>query len=194
MLALFVEGLTAPRQSMRRLLGMSLGFDAIVLIILLTYLVGMIFAILLGNSAPDGRSIGYYVFSLTIVVAPIFLFSEMIYSIGKMAGGTGERVEIYLAVSWHSLIVTFLSPVMAFVAIEQQVVQTEQGEMLVPQIGANSALLVLGLGALLLWLLSSYVTEAHRFRNVWNVLGSLLMGMVGFSIAVAVVAVMLGAG
>lgn len=185
----------APGRSMRRLLDMDLGVDAIVLIALLGYLIQAILAIVMGQGPGDGSSpFSFHVIGLLVFFGTFFMLSEMIYSIGKMAGGKGTRPQTFLTLAWHGLVMSFLWPLWPKLRVEDQAIDGADGAASMPTIPPDQVLMLLIIFAVWIWLLANYVRELHGFGNVWNVLGSLLMGMVGFSIAVAVVAVMLGAG
>lgn len=191
MFGMMLEGITAPRRSMRRLLDFGLGFDAIVLIALLSYLIRVIIGIALGGAPSTGHSLTFHLLNLVAMFGAMFMVSEMVFSIGKMAGGHGARNEIYLVVAWHSLVTSLLAPAFAMVQIQEQMVQTEQGEVAMPYIDPGQVLFLLAAGGIALWLLACYVAEAHGFKSIWNVMGSLLMGMVGFLIAVLILASLL---
>lgn len=179
-----VEGYLAPRRSVRRLLDDGHGMGVALLMVLLGYLITAIFAVIFLGDVPGRESgtVGFYVRELVLGFGLFFILSGLIFSVGKMAGGTGSRIETNVAVAWFFLVTSFLTPLRAGVSMTLQTVETENGPVEMPSMEPGSVLILLALSGVILWLLACYTAELHGFKKVWNVVGSLLMGMVAVTI------------
>jgi Yip1 domain len=163
-----VEGYTAPRRSMRRMLEAGNGIEVALSMLALAFLVEAMLAILFG--AGGGASIGVYFVNVALQLAVFFLFSGLIYAIGRAAGGKGTLAGAQLVVGWHALVTSPLAPLTVPVA---HAFRSPPGaaEIHVP---AGGLFLAFVYAAISFWLMANYVAELHQFRNTWGVLGALV--------------------
>lgn len=186
-LSRIVEGYTAPARSTRRILDTGIGMDAILLMVLFSYLVTAIITTAF-SGLPDGMSFGFHVRGIILQFVTFFVYSTLIYHIGRMAGGTGDRLQTYAALAWHALVTSFLTPFMlglggampdAGITPENQaeVMADLQGPLLLAMFG----------GIISLWLMASYVRELHGFQSTWSVLGALVIGAIGMGLFVMII-------
>ena len=182
-----MDGFLDSRRSVRRVMDGGWGMDAALAMLALSYLVSaaaqVLFAgpELIGEASTISRHIG----GVLQTVIGFFLLCWLVHWLGRASGGVGDFRETTLAIAWHALVTSFLSPVMvlsvsAVLSAEARSTGPE------PEISGYALLGLLATSGLWLWLLANYVSELHGFRNVLGVL-AVLIGMI-FAIAIFVTA------
>lgn len=155
---LMVEGFTAPQRSVRRMLDAQHGVDVAVLLLVLGYVIQAIFAVIFAGQtfgAEGGGGIGAHIFGLFTQAGLVVLIAVLAQGIGKAAGGSATPTESFVAIAWHSVVTTLLTPVFLIGAS----LGTED------EISALGLVLVFAAGGIWLWLLASFITELHRFQS-----------------------------
>jgi hypothetical protein len=170
---LIVEGYTAPRRSIRRLLDGGQGLEVALAFLALAFLVEAMLAILFGGRG--GASIGVYFINIVLQLAVFFLLSGLIFVIGRAAGGKGRLAGAQLVVGWHALVTSPMTPLTIPIAHAFRA-PPEAAAGVVPevQIPAGGMFLAFVYAAISFWLMANYVAELHGFRNTWGVLGALV--------------------
>ena len=109
-----VEGYVAPGRSVRKILDANPGMGAVLLMVLFSYLATAILTLMFGSlSGGTGVSpFGFHFRGLLVQFATFFVYSTLVFQIGRLAGGTGSRIQTYTAMGWHSLVTSFLTPLM----------------------------------------------------------------------------------
>lgn len=175
MLPWLVEGYTAPRRSVRRLLDGGNGIETALGLLALAYLVQAILAILF-VSAGIGI-VGHFVAIFQQVVM-FFLLSALIYWLGRIAGGKGTLSGAQLVVAWHAIVTSLISPLAIGVSSVAFRAEAEESAGLPPGAGFLAFFYV----AISFWLMANYIAELHGFRSNWGVLGAII----GMTLAVAI--------
>jgi hypothetical protein len=201
MLSLILEGLTAPRQSARRLLDGGHGLSTGLLMLILGYLVlAMIHVVMLPDTpGRSGGPLARHVWGLIFQIAVFFLVAGMIFVVGRFFGGVGALAQSQMLFGWHSLVSCILAPayipfISSFAVFQAQISDAardaaEAGTPLDPQslppMEISGGAMTMGLIAIAVsvWLLANYVAELHKFRNVWGVMAVIC----GMPIAIGVV-------
>lgn len=171
------EGYAAPRQSVRRLLDGGYGLDTALLLLVLGYVIGTILELVFigGNRADDGTRLSVHLVGVFSQLISFFLLSALVFWIGRSAGGTGTLEQVQLAIGWHALVTSVLTPVL--LAAVQPVMSTasdpEGANM--PEISGGAVLVVMGFGLLMLWLLANYIAEVHNFRSAGRVMAVMMV-------------------
>lgn len=171
-----VEGYTAPRASVRRLLAGGHGVETALAMLALAYLVQAVLTILF--VAGGVGFVGHVLAALQQVVM-FFLLSALIHGLGRVAGGKGTMEGAQLVVGWHALVTSVISPLALGVS----------GALRAPAEG-EAATMPAGVGVLAFvyvgisfWLMANYIAELHGFRSNWGVLGAI----VGVTVACAII-------
>jgi hypothetical protein len=193
MIGAVIENLTAgylrPRTSVRRLLSGGHGLGDALMMVALAYLIGSILTIMVPGGAPAtaGVPIGLHLLGLLLQFISFFIASGLVFLIGRMFGGQGTRQETYLTMAWYSLVTSLIVPLTlpARNQLTEAVAAAGGGQAEVP-LGAPILLFAAAFG-IMLWLLSNYIAELHRFRSAWGVLAVIL----GFSAALSVIIMMI---
>lgn len=151
--------------------------DAAVLMLVLGYLIQAIFQIVipgarqLPSQMQGGIPVGLHLFNLVLQFIVAAVLAMMVYSIGRLFGGTGTRLQSFVLVSWHTLVTSVLAP--AFIWGMSHVSETQ-----VPP----APLFVLAVsGSTWLWVLAAFTAELHGFRSTWGPLGIMLVASFLFS-------------
>lgn len=191
-----IEGYLAPTRSARNILEAECRFDTILLMVLFSYLATAVLSAMFGGPRVEGgASMGYHISGLILQFASFFVIGGLIFQVGRLAGGIASRQDTYAVVGWHSMVTSFLTPLLvglgsslpsADMPPEQQAeaLSNVQGPLLLAAFAVITSM----------WLLAHYVKEAHGFQSVWNVLGSLMLGGVARGIFFVIVATMFGVG
>ncbi len=173
LLRLIVEGYTAPRHSIRRLLDGGNGLEAALACLALAFLIEAMLSIAFGGRG--GASLSVYLINIAMQLAVFFLLSGLIYAIGRAAGGKGTLPGSQLVVGWHALVTSPMTPLtvpiaQAFRAPPEAAADTA-AQLQVP---AGGVFLAFIYAAISFWLMANYIAELHQFRNTWGVLGTLV--------------------
>ena len=174
-----VEGYTAPRASVRRLLDGGHGIEAALGLLALAYLVQAMLTILF---LPAGIGIFGHMLAIMQQLVTFFLLSALVYGIGRLAGGAGTMEGAQLVIAWHALVTSLLSPL----AIGVSTAAFRSGEEGAGNIPPGMGFLALIYVAISLWLMANYVAELHGFRSTWGVLGAIIGVSFVFALMLAV--------
>jgi len=181
-----VSGFLAPRRSVRAIIDrgreMGHGLGVAVLLVLLAHLI----AAILQNLTPgaetleSGGVVDRHVFALIQQFAWFFILSGLAFIIGRAAGGTGTRVEMQLAIGWHAVVTSFLTPVFVRFAAAFDSIDVKGGMAeLPPELEGGTVLpFTFAAAVIVFWLLAQYIAEVHRFRSALGVLGVVVGAMV----------------
>jgi hypothetical protein len=179
LLGLMIQGYSAPRRSIRRLLDGENGLEAALGFLALAFLVEAILSIIFGGRG--GASIGIYLINIAMQLALFFLLAGLIFAIGRAAGGTGSLQGSQLVVGWHALVTSPLTPLTvpvsyAFRAPTEAAAGAAGAAAAAPevQIPAGGVFFAFVYAAISFWLMANYVAELHQFRNTWGVLGAIV--------------------
>ena len=175
-----VEGYTAPRASVRRLLDGGHGIEVALGLLALGYLVQAMLTIVF---LPAGLGIFGHMLAIVQQLVTFFLLSALVYGIGRLAGGTGTMEGAQLVVAWHALVTSLLSPL----AIGVSTAAFRSGEEGAGGIPPGMGVLALVYVAISLWLMANYVAELHGFRSTWGVLGAIVGVSVVFALLLGVI-------
>lgn len=186
------EGVISPRSSARWILSGHHDARTAVLFTVLGYLIVAMFSIVMAPLMPEHPAadinplIGHLA-DLTLRVVSVFVQGLIVFGVGRVFGGTGSRRQSFVIIAWHSLVTSFLAPLIMLGGAQ---VQAEP---------SGSAILVVIAGLAYTWLLAVYVTELHGFRSVGLVLAAILaisaaIGGLLLSAARAAGAVMVSSG
>jgi hypothetical protein len=175
-----VEGYTAPRASVRRLLDGGHGIEAALGLLALAYLVQAMLTILF---LPAGIGIFGHMLAIMQQLVTFFLLSALVYGIGRLAGGAGTMEGAQLVIAWHALVTSLLSPL----AIGVSTAAFRSGEEGAGNIPPGMGFLALIYVAISLWLMANYVAELHGFRSTWGVLGAIIGVSIVFALMLAVI-------
>lgn len=173
-----LQGYVAPRASARRVLDSGQGIEAALCMVALAYLLQSMLTILFLSGA---FGLVGHVMAIVQQLVTFFLFSALVYGIGRLAGGTGTMTGAQLIIGWHALVTSLISPLAIGVSVAVFGAAAD-GTTGVPPGVVLMAIAYLGIS---FWLLANYVAELHGFRNPWAVLGTI----VGLSFACAMLLV-----
>lgn len=175
---LILAGFTTPRPVVRYVLNRSSELSTALLLVLLSHFIAVILHTLTPGVPPaiPPGSIALHFMALLSQIIVFFVLSGLVFFFGKISGGTASRVETQVAIAWHSLLASFLTPATASFMAAFQVDQDPSGRLMVSDEPISGSILVLGLFAVAIWfwLLTQIVTEVHRFKNVWGVFAVLI--------------------
>lgn len=168
-----IEGLRAPRPTLRRVLDQRPGAEAVIGFSVVSYALSVALIILFGEPRPPTMpALTWHLAGLFGWVGQIAFSAAIAFGLGRMFGGKGNLRECFLGIAWLTFITFFIPPIWSnfFHA-------TADGEA-----GGLTVLLAVAGAALGVYLLSAVVAEVHRFRSTWTVLG-VMMGMtMGFAL------------
>lgn len=184
LLRMLVEGYTAPRLTMRRLLDGGNGLEVALTFLALAFLVEAMLAIIFGGGA-GALSLSVYMVNVALQLAVFFLLSGLIHAIGRAVGGKGTLAGAQLAVGWHALVTSPLTPLTLGFASAFRAQQDPGGAAAEINVPVGGGFLALAYVAISFWLMANYIAELHHFRNTWGVLGAL----VGATLACGIVLV-----
>lgn len=171
-----LEGYTAPRHAVRRILDGGLGVEHALGMLAMGYLVQAILTVLFISS---GIGIAGHFVAILQQLVMFFLLSALIHGVGRMAGGTGTLQGAQLVVGWHALVTSFISPLAIGVSAAALGAEGAEG---VPGSVAVLAFVYVGIS---FWLMANYIAELHDFRSTGAVLGSIIGLTFAFAILVA---------
>lgn len=175
LLGSLVEGYTAPRRSVRRLLDGGNGIETALGMLALAYIVQAILAILFLSA---GIGIIGHLMAILQQLIMFFLLSALIYGLGRIAGGKGTLEGAQLVVGWHALVTSLISPLA--IGVSAVAFRGEGDEA--AGVPSGLALMAFLYVAISFWLMANYITELHGFRSNWGVLGAI----VGLTLAIAI--------
>lgn len=176
-----VEGFLAPRASARRLLDGGHGWDTAILLFLLGYVLTAIFASLFAPAIPEQTLIGRHVSGLFMAALMVAIVSSAAWQFGRISGGKASFQDMVMVMSWQQVITSFLTPFLfqfssamseGMRVVEDQMNAGAQPEL--PPLGAGVMLGGVAAIVLSLWLLASYIAEAHQFKGTLGVLGVII--------------------
>lgn len=175
-----LAGFLAPRRSARAVMDAGGGFAAVALMIVLAYLLEQIMLIATPGTENlrQGGALDYHVSGLIGAFAALFILAGLGLLIGIVAGGKATWIELQLAVAWHSVVTSFLTPPIARMFAIVKAEAARSGANAPPVRVELGLTLPLAMAAFMLWvwLLAQYIAEAHRLRNAMGVLGILMIG------------------
>lgn len=163
-----VQGYTAPRLSMRRILAGGHGHEVALLLVAAAYLIQSFLTILI---LPGRFGLAGHVMAIVQQLATFFLFSALVVGIGRLAGGRGTMLGAELVVGWHALVTSLISP-LALGFTSAVITAAANGAGAISPGMAVLGFVYLGIS---FWLLANYVAELHGFRSTWNVLGAIIV-------------------
>lgn len=180
------QGYAAPRASARGILSAGLTVPDAVLIAVLAYIVEAISQILVPGARMDEETdaLSRHGIGLITQIGILFAIAGLVSGFGRAAGGTGTYAQSLVIVAWHALVTSFLAPVALYAVVQIQGVDFQDPDA---TIGSGPLLALLLFAGMWLWLLASYISELHGFKNIAGVMGavvvismaaSLLMGIV----------------
>lgn len=172
-----IDGLRAPRPTLRRVLNQRPGVEAVIGFSVASYALSVALIILFGEPRPPNMpALTWHLAGLFGWVGQIAFSAAIAFGLGRLFGGTGTLKDCFLGIAWLTFITFFIPPAWANFFHASAV-----GE-----VGGLTMLLAIAGAALGLYLLSAVVAEVHRFRSTWTVLG-VMMGMtMGFALILVV--------
>lgn len=187
-----IGGYLRPRRSVRRIIDGGHGFDAVILMVLLAYLLREIFVLLIpdARSGDAGFDLGFHVVALIERFVSFLLLSAVVFAAGRFFGGTGSWRETNLAMAWYLLVTSVIAPLALPAVVHISNVVAEAGGGPLPRIEMPVGALAMFMVAsgIMLWLFACYVAELHRFTRTWNVVAVILGVSAGLSFAVMALA------
>lgn len=163
-----VEGFVRPRRSMSRLLAAKPDWLDVIQLALLAFALNVImrksmllilevdpFLLGAGNATEPLRAT--LISQFAIHGAFIFMASGLAFGIGRAFGGKGDPIGVTIAVTWHTVITSFLVPL--------QMLAIPRIDGAGGAVGGHAGLMMIVV-AITLWLLASYIATAHGFRSV----------------------------
>ena len=171
--ALYAEAWTAPRQSMRRVLDLSLSERDRLIMVAIT---GVLFAIPVGlmlqtvplPTGPDGEvvrmpsTLGIAPVVIGLIIAGYYLTALLVKGIGAIFGGTASFEMCKSVSAWSQFVVGLANIALTLITF------------LMPSALASIFSLIFTAAAL--YVSSAYIAEAHGFKSTGNVVGiSVLM-------------------
>lgn len=163
----------APRAAARRVLDVFTGYEAIALIFAVSFALSSfltLVVIYMGGRTTVG--LGFVLPSLVVSLVAYAIAVLLIHRIGALFGGRASLRDIAAVVAWHSLATVIFAPLVTAATL--------------PGLSAGMlGLLAIGQLAMIgvvIWLLASFVAEAHGFAGTLRVVGVMLCGlfMLGF--------------
>lgn len=168
--ALIVEGYTAPRQSMARVLAMQPDERARLLMVCIGVAVGAMGFALFGERNPAAGQGSPVLGYLVTVLAGLLQYYGFAWLIGlgsAVFGGKGETEDNRTLVAWWALVTAPL-PVVMMASL-----QSVQSPF--------AAITLVGSGILSVVLLAAYITQTHHFASTGRVCGAIMMMVMIFS-------------
>ena len=173
-------GILSPRKSVRHIIDTQGGLPVAALLVVLSYLITQILMILTPGSAPlrEGDPASMHIFGLIQAFGSFFIVSGLGLLIGRIAGGRATWPEMQLAVAWHAVVTSFLSPpIIRLYAIIKSEMTNKDPQALAEKMSVGMTFpLAMAAGVITVWLLAKYIAEAHRLKSVAGVLGILVIG------------------
>ncbi len=172
-----VESCVAPRKGFRRVLSYVSGFEAVALIYALSFCLQAILLIVAEQvfaTGGAGSNAGSLVASIFFSAISFAIVVALVFWVGRALGGKGSLLDCATAIAWHSLVTVIFAPIISFA--------------LLAETGSESAALVLmQLVAMvvILWLMASYVAEAHGFQSTIRVAFTMLAMVFLFGIVLS---------
>lgn len=183
------EAVTAPRDSLRRILALRLGMGDLWQVAALAAILSVL--ILYGGLAVTGPQSAEVLAMMpqpflvaTLQLGLTALMTLAVARVGAWAGGRGGLGAALAAMVWLQLL-------MVAVQLAQAVLS-----LLLPALGGFVGLAGVGL---FFWLMTNFVAEVHGFRNLGQVFGGVVMTMIGAALGLGlllslVLGSMMGAG
>ena len=192
MIELLIRGLTRPREALADVMPTSAPIPAIILCVVLSYLVSTIALGLLGLwPSAEGRSpFAMHFRSLLMDGARFVVTGTVIYWATRLAGGTATRQQTFLMLGWYTLVISFLTPVMAGVARDLQAMMQAVQSGGVVHVSPVSMALGAVVAVVQIWLMAVYIASLNGFKSTWNVVGAII----GIQLAAGILFLMVGLG
>lgn len=173
-----IEGLVAPRRSVRRILDMKPQIETILGLVVLGYAMQAFFGVLVLDllfdipplTDEDGipqeslPPLIYHALNLVGQIVLLFLLACLVFWVGRIFGGTGQLSEALTALAWHLVVTSLLMPFFFY----------GSAAMVVDSQSDFPFLLLAASMAIGIWVLASFVAEVHGFESVWAVIGVML--------------------
>ncbi|MEM1278018.1 MAG: YIP1 family protein [Pseudomonadota bacterium] len=185
-----IGGLLQPRASARRMLDLGYGMREVMLLILLGYVIGAIFNILLPMVSGYGGAGLLHLFGLLNWSVMVLVMAWLAWIPPRMFGGKGSWEEALRATAWLSVLMNLIWPLMliAFrILPEGSLLEAiESGDMLAlativerltPGDRTFFQILIYTYFFASFWLFASFVAEVHQFRKTWLVFLT-MMGLI----------------
>lgn len=172
-----IGGFLHPRASVRRVLAMKPGIDAILLMVLLAFAIRGMIAVLLPADAfgAEQKSFGQYVAILFSTYIGFAIEVTLICYIGRAFGGVGDMRTTATAIAWYHVVTSVVEEPVALIArtnIQAVMDLAENPDAAAPPGGL--ALIGLVAGCLLIWLFAAFIAELHGFKRTLGVLAAMV--------------------
>jgi len=170
-----VQGYLEPRRSVRAIVSTGDGLPTALLMVVLGYLIAAILVLVTPGveRMAEAGIVTIHVYSLIKQIAFFFILSGLVYFFGRVSGGTATRSEVRMAIGWHMLVTSILTPAMARLETAMRFTTGPDGQLIMPDEmpGGDITMPAFAAVAIWFWLLALYIAEVHRFRNTIGVLG-----------------------
>ena len=166
--------------TVRRVLNMNPGIDAILLMVLLAFAIRGIIAVLLPAEAfgAEPRSLGTYVGGLISTYIGFAIEVTLICYIGRIFGGKADMRQTAVAMAWYHVVTSVIEEPVALIArmnIQAMMDLAKNPEAAPPPGGL--AFLGFAAGCLLIWLFAAFIAELHGFKRTMSVLAAMVAMM-----------------
>jgi hypothetical protein len=169
-----VQGLTAPRATVRGVLNGGHGFDAALLMITLGYLIeSVMIKLLVPGGTGAVNPISFHMLNAIGTVCGFFILSGLSYWVGRIFGGIATLAQSQLAIAWFMLTNSLLAPFAVMSLPDDFRNPPTDPATQIDLSDANPTVIFIVVG-IAMWLLSSAIAEAHGFRSVWRVAAMIL--------------------
>lgn len=173
-----IGGFLHPRASVRRVLNMNPGVDAILLMVLLAFAIRGIIAVLLPAETfgAEHRSVGRYIATLISTYLGFGIEVTLICYIGRAFGGKGDFRQTAAAMAWYHVVTSVIEEPVALIARMnlQAMMDIAKNPEAAPPPG-GLALIGFAAGCMLIWLFASFVAELHGFKRTFGVLAAMVV-------------------
>lgn len=171
-----IGGFLHPRASVRRVLALKPGIDAILLMILLAFAIRGMVALLLPAEAfgGDQKSLGQYIAILVSTYIGFAIEVTLICYIGRAFGGIGDIRITATAIAWYHVVTSAIEEPVALIARMniQAVMDLAENPASAPPPGGLALIGFVG-GCLLIWLFAAFIAELHGFKRTLSVFAAM---------------------
>ncbi|MEM8793126.1 MAG: YIP1 family protein [Pseudomonadota bacterium] len=177
-----IGGLLRPRESARRMLDLGYGIREVGLLVVLGYVIGAIFNILLPPAGAGGTAGLLHIFGLLNWSIMVLLIAWLAWFPPRLFGGKGTWEEALRATAWLSVLMNLIWPLLLFavrILPEGALLQAlESGDItalarLVPDLSPGDRsmfhMLTYTYSFASFWLFASFIAEIHGFQKTWLV-------------------------
>lgn len=166
-----IEAFRTPRTSARRMIALAPNLrDCLLMVVLAFAIQGLLSGLL---SGPSAGGIAARFAELGLQLALFFLIVIGAHRIGARFGGKATPEQIGPVVAWHYLVTSFLAPLNV---LGMRAVNPETGSA-----GILFLLVPFSVG-LSIWLLASFLAEAHGFQRLGPVIMATVAGFLGLGL------------